>query len=547
MSSNNGINNIPVFSGANFRTWQQTMGDYLISMRLFRHVSGATVRPTPVVPPTQANLDAIAAWDEANEQAQGILGLRLSTNLHTHLGATAHASWQALDNAFGQPGISSIYADLQAALHMKILGSQNPQVEMQRLLTLFERLRANGMQINDPIQGMMLLNALPMKWDGVTMVYLQGQNVLANVTFASVRDAIMAEFEQTSRPSSLAVQKISAVKRKGKSPTFKEQTRTNQSSAPKASSDAPQGAPDKKKRRGGKKAKVHTIVSSALIPESVVKRLQETHHVEAPAASPTPAIRTGIVVGGPSRAPANVPYTTVSFNSSGIHYHKTEPPKSAQAYTGLPSKPGLHSLNKAMRKAELHLGTLPASKQKQFADIGVFNPSTAKAIEGACRLTGRFVAEEAEKLASSARRLVITDNAVASGSSTTLDDLPARPLVERLTTPPPEVEPPLPLKKVHKRARKNKGKKDSVHPTPVDPNMGNVRIFPEQARLCQLYDNYELTAPKSNFSNPLAENGETLFREPVQNHENPYNLNEVNPRHPRAPFYQRLITSLEQE
>jgi gag-polypeptide of LTR copia-type len=248
MSSNNGINNVSVFSSANFRTWQQTMGNYLRSMKLYRHASGATIRPTAVVPPIQANLDAIAAWDEADEQAQGILGLRLSTNLRTHLGATAHALWQALDNTFGKPGIFSIHADLQAALHVKISGGQNLQVEMQWLLTLFERLRANSMAISDPIQGMMLLNALPPKWDGVSMAYLQGQNVLSNVTFASVRDAIMAEFEQTSRPSSLAVQRISAVKRKGKSPIFKEQTHTNQSSAPKASGDAPQEAPDKKKR-----------------------------------------------------------------------------------------------------------------------------------------------------------------------------------------------------------------------------------------------------------------------------------------------------------
>jgi hypothetical protein len=293
---------------------------------------------------------------------------------------------------------------------------------------------------------------------------------------------------------------------------------------------------------------VHTIVSSALIPESVAKRLQESHHVEAPAASPTLAYRTGTVVGGPSHAPTSVPSTIASFNSSGVHYRKSEPPKSAQAYTGLPSKPGPHSLNKAMRKAELHLSTLPESKQKPSADIGIFNPSTAKAIEGACRLTERLAAEEAEKLASSARWLVIADNAIASGSSTTLENLPACPLVERLTTPPPsEVEPPLPPKKVRKRARKNKGKKDNVHPTPVAPDMGNVRIFPEQARLCQLYDNYELTAPKSDFSNPLSENDETLFREPVQNHKNPYNLNEVNPRHPRAAFYQRLMVAFEQE
>jgi gag-polypeptide of LTR copia-type len=469
-------------------------------MRLYRHVSGAAFRLAPVVPPTRANLDAMVAWDEANEQAQGILGLRLSTNLCTHLGATAHTLWQALDNAIGQPGISSIYADLQAVLHVKISGGQNPQVEMQQPLTLFERLHANGMAISDPIQGMMLLNALPPKWDSVSMVYLQEQNVLANVTFATVRDAIMAEFERTSCPSSLAIQKISAVKRKGKSPTFKKQTCTSQSSAPKASGDAPQEAPDKKKRQGGKKAKVHVIVSSALIPKSVAKHLQKSHHVEAPAASPTPAYRTSIVVDGPSHAPVSVPSTIVSFNSSGISFQKLEPPKLVQAYTGLLSKLGLNALNKAMRKAELNLSTLPASKQKQFADIGVFNPSPAKVVEGSWQLAARLVAEETKKLESSAHQLVITDNAVASGSSVTLKDLLARSLMERLTTPPSEVKPSLPPKKVCKRVCKNKGKKDSVHPTSIDLTLGNVRIFPEQARVCDLYNDYKLcNCPKVRF------------------------------------------------
>jgi hypothetical protein len=116
----------------------------------------------------------------------------------------------------------------------------------------------------------------------------------------------------------------------------------------------------------------------------------------------------------------------------------------------------------------------------------------------------RVAAEEAKKLASSARRLVITDNAVASGSSTTLKDLLAHPLLEHLTTPPPsEVEPPLPPKKVCKRACKNKGKKDSVHPTPVNPDLGNVRIFPEQARVCDLYNDYKLTALSPISATPL--------------------------------------------
>ena len=242
--SSNSINTVPIFAGANFCTWQQQMGDFLRFQRLWRIVSGATTRPDGNTP---ADLLAQNAWDEGDEQAQGILGLQLSPNLCTHLGATSALSWTALDNAFGQPGIATIYADLQATLHVKISGGQNLQVEMQQLLTLFERLCANSMAISDPIQGMMTLCALPEKWDNIAMVYLQGVNALANVTFTTVRDAIMAEYEQTARPSTLATQRVSAVKRKGKSPQFREQTQPNKF-VPKASGDAPSGDAPKKKR-----------------------------------------------------------------------------------------------------------------------------------------------------------------------------------------------------------------------------------------------------------------------------------------------------------
>jgi hypothetical protein len=95
---------------------------------------------------------------------------------------------------------------------------------------------------------------------------------------------------------------------------------------------------------------VHAIVIIALIPESVAKHLQELHYVEAPAASPTLVHRTSIVVGGPSRAPVSVLSTVASYNSSSISYRKVEPPKSAQAYTGLLSKPGPNALTKAIGK-----------------------------------------------------------------------------------------------------------------------------------------------------------------------------------------------------
>ena len=76
--------------------------------------------------------------------------------------------------------------------------------------------------------------------------------------------------------------KISAVKCKGKSPTYSKQTKTKPA-PPKASGDVPSGAPKKKTRRGGKgKAEVHAIISSALVPPSVTNRMQKTHHAAAP-------------------------------------------------------------------------------------------------------------------------------------------------------------------------------------------------------------------------------------------------------------------------
>ena len=40
-------------------------------------------------------------------------------------------------------------------------------------------------------------------------------------------------------------------------------------------------------------------------------------------------------------------------------------------------------------------------------------------------------------------------------------------------------------------------------------------------------------------------NGEPLFQEPLQNHENPFNVNKVNPWHPKYGYYTSLISDLQ--
>ena len=277
-TNNNNLNaSIPVFTGSDFRVWEQKMGDFLKSQRLWRITTSAAGSTWPVEAitgaPTPAEALLQAAWDKKSEQMQGIIGSRILQMLCPHIGMTCAETWTNLRARFGTLGVSEIAADMYAAYLMKLSSTHNLHPDMERMNMLFECLVVNGVDFDNAVWGIILLNAILKEWLTVAQIYSQLNQTLATTTFLGMRDAIMAEFERAMRPSTLAMHKISAVKCKGKSPTYSEQTKTK-SAPPKASGDAPSGAPKKKNRRGGKgKAKVHAIVSGSLVPPSVTNRL----------------------------------------------------------------------------------------------------------------------------------------------------------------------------------------------------------------------------------------------------------------------------------
>ena len=308
-NNNNLTASVPIFTGSDFQVWEQKMGNYLKSQCLWHITTGApgSTRPVGVIAnaPTLAEAAAQAAWDENSEQVQGIIGSRISQTLRPHIGTTCAQTWTNLRTRFGTPGVSKIATDMYAAYSMKLSLSHNPHSDMERKNMLFKQLNTNGMTFRNVQRGLILLNAILKEWVTVAQIYSQSNRTLATTTFLGVRDAIMAEYERASCPSTIAMHKISAVKHKGRSPTYTEQTHSK-SAPPKASGDAPSGAPKKKTRRGGKgkTAKVHAIVSSALVPPSVTNRMQKTHHTAAPVAAPLSApTMASTWVGGPSHAP----------------------------------------------------------------------------------------------------------------------------------------------------------------------------------------------------------------------------------------------------
>ena len=145
---------------------------------------------------------------------------------------------------------------------------------------------------------------------------------------------------------------------------------------------------------------MHAIVSSALVPQSVTKHLQETHHTATPVAAPISVpVMASMMVGELSCAPVRVPTTITLFKPSGVTYTKTEAPKNVQVFSGFMGQEGPHTMRK------------PPVVWKGMA------PSKAPV-----SLEARMVCA------------AIVDNAIASLSCQTLDP-PLAPLLERIATP----------------------------------------------------------------------------------------------------------------
>ena len=190
---------IPLFNGSDYHYWATSMTAYLRSVHLWGIVSGRETRPLdlpsgraavaatqtspaqPAIPaPTQEQVSERQAaqqeWIEKDEQALGIIQLQLSHNLHTLIGIAAYRTWRNIEDSHGKPGAALIFADFKALNAFRLSGS-NPAPEISKMVTLLERLHANQCQFSEFVQTMILLNALPQKWDHLASVYIQETKV----------------------------------------------------------------------------------------------------------------------------------------------------------------------------------------------------------------------------------------------------------------------------------------------------------------------------------------------------------------------------------
>ena len=194
--------------------------------------------------------------------------------------------------------------------------------------------------------------------------------------------------------------------------------------------------------------------------------------------------------------------TVLSFKPSGVTYTKTEAPKNAQVFSGFTGQEGPHTVRK------------PPVAWKGAAPL---KPPVSLEARMACA--------------------AIVNNAVASSSHQTLDP-PLAPLLERIAmlTLAKQAEFDARQKAKRKTCQSKKAKKDSVHLAPFDPSLKgkNIIVFAD-------------TKIPDEVGNPIdIESGESLFLPDPQGNYDHEDV-QVNPRHPRACFYQLLMDSYAQD
>ena len=221
---------VPVLNGTNYRIWKIQMSNYLHAKGLWQYVRGLVPRPKDA-PPTGTAAAPIAstaeaaekqlAWDIKDDEANGLIMLKVAYSLHGQQGITSYHSWESLNTMFNIQGAAALFNDFQKVVNYRISGSKHPGAEIDALAEMLDRLHANSIELSDFIKAMLLLNALPPSLSQVTTIALQTQ-FTTDLQFSGLRSDIITKYKRKTLPST---NKLSAVKRKGQDPSYRSQKR----------------------------------------------------------------------------------------------------------------------------------------------------------------------------------------------------------------------------------------------------------------------------------------------------------------------------------
>jgi hypothetical protein len=179
MSSNNKQSiktHVPKLDNLNYQVWAGKMMAFLRLQGLWNMVRGSELNLPELAADSKPEHIAFhrkerIEWSNHDNPAIGLIQLQLIDNLYDKVGTTSYRTWRNLKEAFGTPGLVIIHANFKKAISFKLTGS-NSALEIATLYTLFAHLKPNKAELSEFYQVMLLIEALPAKWDSLASAYM---------------------------------------------------------------------------------------------------------------------------------------------------------------------------------------------------------------------------------------------------------------------------------------------------------------------------------------------------------------------------------------
>jgi len=221
-------NLVLVMTNSNYLAWQDVITAYLKSQGVWQICVGMDKRLVDVQPGSTSAviLDHAAlqsSWDNWNDQAEGYILLWLLPQCLQVVASktTTFDIWTELHTVFRVQGPSQLYHDFkQATSHHVHLN--DPAPDLLEIAQAFGRLTTASVIIPPIVQVMILLNALPCKYESIGQMLLQMETIVT-LTFKIVQDGVLTEHACQSNhlgSSSTKASKLSNVKSKGANPKW---------------------------------------------------------------------------------------------------------------------------------------------------------------------------------------------------------------------------------------------------------------------------------------------------------------------------------------
>ena len=178
------------------------------SMKAFLQMTGSWTYADNNVPQPALPADVLI-WQAARDKCLGTIVIYCSGLVQQAITTldNPHTVWNTLQTTYSTPGAAGIYVEFRKAVRMQIKEHEDPNPCIQEMQSVFSYLAANGLTLLDSARAMILLSALPSKWEGFASTILVTLPVAAPaaggaaLTFTAVLPKIQEEWSHRSNSS----------------------------------------------------------------------------------------------------------------------------------------------------------------------------------------------------------------------------------------------------------------------------------------------------------------------------------------------------------